>query len=397
MPLLAVCQLSFKENVMKAGNKTARQYLSAEQLKAFGAEIEALERAVKESLGEKDEQYIRHIMRIHKRCEIAGRGLLFFGILPPAWLAGTALLGVAKILENMEIGHNAMHGQWDWLEDASLKGSTYEWDTTCPSDQWRHSHNYMHHTYTNIVGKDRDVGYGILRMSEDQPWNPYYLLQPVWNFLLAIWFQWGVALHDLEVEKVVAGEKSFKAMWQQLKAIGRKSGKQVLKDYVLFPALAGPFFLPVLLGNMGANLIRNVWAYAIIFCGHFPDGVTMFSEEECQNETKGEWYLRQLLGSCNIEGGRWFHIMSGHLSHQIEHHLFPDMPAYRYTEVSPKVREICERYGLPYNTGSFFNKFGTVMRRVHRLALPGGKFNERALSQELVKKAATVHKLSEAA
>ena len=29
------------------------------------------------------------------------------------------------------------------------------------------------------------------------------------------------------------------------------------------------------------------------------------------------------------------------LSHQIEHHMFPDLPAARYPEMAPRVREIC--------------------------------------------------------
>ncbi len=358
--------------------------LTNAQIDAFGEEIDAIRESVINDLGEQDERYIRRLLKAHRWLEIGGRGLLFLGIFPPAWVLGTFLLGTAKILENMEIGHNAMHGQWDWLKDPHLKGESYEWDTVCPADQWRHSHNYMHHTYTNIVGKDRDVGYGILRMSEDQKWNPYYLFQPVSNLLLALFFEWGVALHDLEVEKLIQGEKSWKVAWQQLKAIGRKSGRQVLKDYVLFPLLAGPFFLPVLTGNFVANLMRNLWSYLIIFCGHFTEGVHMFSEEECANETKGQWYLRQLLGSGNIEGGRLFHIMSGNLSFQIEHHLFPDMPAYRYAEVAPKVQAICARYGLPYNTGRLSRQFGTVMKRVLRLSLPGGHFNpsDDALSAE---------------
>ena len=60
----------------------------------------------------------------------------------------------------------------------------------------------MHHTFTNIVGKDRDIGYGMLRMSEEQEWEPYYLGNPVYATLLALFFQYGVALHDLEVERM---------------------------------------------------------------------------------------------------------------------------------------------------------------------------------------------------
>ena len=150
-----------------------------------------------------------------------------------------------------------------------------------------------------------------------------------------------------------------------------KARTQVLKDYVLFPALAGPMAPVVLAGNATANLVRNLWSFAIIFCGHFPDGVATFSEEEAADESRGGWYLRQMLGSANITGGALFHLLSGNLSHQIEHHLFPDLPAHRYAEIAPQVQALCEEHGLPYNTGGFTHQLGTVARRITSLALPG--------------------------
>jgi len=346
------------------------RHLSAEQVEAFGGELDALRERVMNDLGERDARYIRRIVRIQRRCELAGRALLFGGILPPAWLAGTTLLSLSKILENMEIGHNVMHGQYDFLRDPALDSTTYEWDNTCPAAQWRHSHNYVHHTFTNIVGKDRDVGYGILRMAEEQPWSPADLGNPAYALLLALLFQWGVAVHDLEVEKVRSGEKSREQALASLREIWEKSRKQVWKDYIVFPALAGPLFLPVLLGNATANLARNVWAFTVIFCGHFPDGSVFFTDDGGEHETRGHWYLRQLLGSANIEGGPLLHLMTGNLSHQIEHHLFPDLPAYRYAELAVEVRALCERYGLPYNSGSLATQFGSVVRRILALALP---------------------------
>lgn len=344
--------------------------LTRSQVEAFGREIEALRDEVMNDLGERDARYIRRLVKTQKSLELAGRGLLFLGVLPPAWLAGTTLLSVSKILENMEIGHNVMHGQWDWLNDPGLDSSTYDWDNTCPAEQWKHSHNYMHHTFTNVVGKDRDVGYGILRLSEDQRWNPLYLAQPAYNWVLAALFQWGVAFHDLEYEKLLKGEKSWAEYRVQRRKIMKKVRRQVLKDYLLFPALAGPFFPLVFAGNLSANLTRNLWAYLIIFCGHFTEHAEMFTERDIENESRGQWYLRQLLGSSNLEGGPLFHIMSGNLSHQIEHHLFPDMPSNRYREVAPRVREIAGRYGLHYNTGRLGRQFGTVLKRINRMALP---------------------------
>ncbi|MET0187433.1 MAG: acyl-CoA desaturase [Pseudonocardia sediminis] len=347
--------------------------LTPEQIEELGRRLDAIRDRVLAERGESDAAYIRKVISSQRALEIGGRALLFAGVLPPAWIAGTAMLSIAKIMENMEIGHNVMHGQWDWMRDPKIHSSTWEWDNVSSSAEWRNSHNYMHHTYTNVVGKDRDVGYGILRLSEEQRWNPYYLGNPVYNFLLSLFFQWGVALHDLEVEKVVQGEKPLSRVWEQVKSIGRKAAKQFTKDYVVFPALAGPFFLPVLAGNLTANLVRNVWSHAVIFCGHFPTGAVQFTEEQLEGETRGQWYVRQMLGSANLEGGKFFHLMTGQLSFQIEHHLFPDLPSNRYAEVAPEVRELCREYGLEYTTGSLGKQYLQVLRTINRLALPNGK------------------------
>jgi fatty acid desaturase len=349
---------------------TVTPTLTPEQLDAFGAELDAIRTRVMADLGERDATYIKKVIRAQRGLEVAGRGLLWASFLPPAWLAGTAALSLSKILDNMEIGHNVMHGQYDWMKDPALNGHTFEWDTACPADQWRHSHNYMHHTYTNIQGKDRDIGYAILRMSEDERWRPYYLGNPIYAALLATFFQYGVALHDLETERIAKGTWNLNEKRSMLADMWRKVRGQTLKDYVLFPALSGPAAPLTIAGNATANLVRNLWAFTIIFCGHFPDGTHEFTKEQTANETRGEWYYRQQLGSANLTGGKWFHILAGNLSHQIEHHLFPEIPAHRYAEISVEVREISERYGLPYNTGPLHRQFGSVVRKIVKLAVP---------------------------
>jgi NADPH-dependent stearoyl-CoA 9-desaturase len=355
-----------KEPVMS----TPAPSLTPEQLEAFGQELDAIRARVVADLGERDAEYINKVIRTQRGLELAGRGLLFLGFLPPAWIGGTVALSLSKILDNMEIGHNVMHGQYDWMKDARLNGKTFEWDTACPADQWRHSHNYMHHTHTNIVGKDRDIGYGILRMSEEERWHPYYLGNPLYAALLAIFFQYGVALHDLEAERLAAGETTLAEKRGMLGDIWRKVRGQTLKDYVLFPLLSGPSLPFVFAGDATANLVRNLWSFTIIFCGHFPDGTQQFTEEQAENETRGEWYYRQLLGSANLTGNKLFHVLAGNLSFQIEHHLFPDLPAHRYAEISTEVSEITERYRIPYNTGSLHRQFGSVVRKIGKLALP---------------------------
>ena len=149
----------------------------------------------------------------------------------PAWLAGTTMLSLAKILENMEIGHNVMHGQWDWMNDPQINSSTWDWDSASTAEAWKHSHNYVHHTYTNIRGKDRDLGYEIMRIDPHQKWHPVYLLQPFYNLVLAAFFEWGVAIHDLDFEAIKKGEKSKEQLRRELKGMaaqGRAADRQGL-------------------------------------------------------------------------------------------------------------------------------------------------------------------------
>jgi NADPH-dependent stearoyl-CoA 9-desaturase len=348
-------------------------HLTEAAVEEFGRELDRIRDDVIASRGEDDARYIRRVIAVQRGLEAGGRTMLFAAVLPPAWLAGTAALATSKILENMEIGHNVLHGQWDWMRDPEIHSTTWEWDSVTPAEQWKHSHNYIHHTYTNVLGKDRDIGYSALRVSPEQPWHPIYLAQPVYNAVLAGVFEWGIAIYDAELERAWRGEKSWSESLTQLREVVRKSRRQVFKDYVAFPLLAGPSFLPVLLGNLTANVTRNVWSHTIIFCGHFPDGAEVFTEEQIEGETRGQWYLRQLLGSANIDGSPLFHIMSGNLSHQIEHHLFPDLPSNRYGQIAPQVRALCERFGLPYNTGPLSRQTASVWKRVFRLALPGPK------------------------
>jgi linoleoyl-CoA desaturase len=231
----------------------------------------------------------------------------------------------------------------------------------------------MHHTYTNVLGKDRDVGYDILRINDVQAWTPAYVFQPFYAGLLALLFQWGVAMHDIDLGALRRGETKLADVAALFRGIAKKASKQLVKDYVVWPMLAGPFFLPVMAANAVANLMRNVWTFTIIFCGHFPDGSVVFTEADLVGETRGAWYRRQIMGSCNIEGGPLFHVMSGNLSFQIEHHLFPDLPSNRYAEAAPRVRALCARYGIPYNSGSLTRQFGSTVRTILRLALPGTK------------------------
>ena len=355
---------------------------NADEMLAFEHELDAIRDDTRRTVGERDAKYIRNVQRLVRGTEAAGRALLLFGWFPPTWLLGAFLLGISKIIDNMELGHNVMHGQFNFMNDPQFHGDTFDWDNTCPKEEWRHSHNYVHHTYTNVIGKDRDFGYGLLRLSSDLRWSWLHPFQLLLTLLLASFFQWFVAIHDLQMDKVVIGRKKWSDVRPQWLLVRAKMWRIVRRDYIVWPlvgaAVAAPFgmsqdvALAVLAGNVVGNLIRNLWAWAIIFCGHFTENIYTFSRASIEGETKGQWYLRQILGSSNIQGGSVMHLMSGNLSHQVEHHLFPDIPGNRYAEMAPRVRAVCAKYNVPYNTGSFALQLWTVMKRIARYSLPGG-------------------------
>ena len=348
------------------------KYLSSEQTEAFGRRVEEIRQQVMQDLGQQDAEYIYKIRNFVRYSEISSRAMLMFaGWLPPVWLLGTGLLGVSKIVENMELGHNVMHGQFDWLNDPSLNGASYDWDTTSSGDDWKHTHNFIHHTYTNIVGKDHDVGYGLLRVSASQPWEPRFLFNIPLAIQLMLFFEWYVGMQNLNIEDALTYKtKTWAQVWEDSSKFRKKVRRQVLKDYVLFPVIAGPNALPVLTGNAVANVIRNIWSSAVIFNGHFTEDAETFEQDNTALETRAEWYLRQIRGSSNFSGTQALHILSGNLSHQIEHHLFPDMPANRYAEVAPQIKALCVEYGIHYNQAHFFKQFGSVWVRLAKQSLP---------------------------
>ncbi|MFC4056052.1 fatty acid desaturase family protein [Actinomadura syzygii] len=349
---------------------TTTAHLTAADYDAIARELDALRDEIAADLGERDSAYIHRVIRWQRGLEAGGRALLMASSVPPAWVAGTTALTLAKVLENMEIGHNVMHGQWDWMRDPKIHSTTWEWDNVSPSAQWKHTHNFVHHTFTNILGKDRDIGYGLLRIAPEQEWRRIHLAQPVLNVLLAMFFEYGVAMHDMEVEEVQDGTHDPKVTKEKVRAIGRKIRRQWGKDYLAFPLLSGPQFFSTLAANFTANVARNVWAHTVIFCGHFPGDIELFEEERLEGETKGEWYVRQLLGSGNISGGSLFHLMTGNLSHQIEHHLFPDIPSNRYAEIAPRVRALCAKYDLPYHTGSLSKQVASTWKKIFQYSVP---------------------------
>ena len=357
-------------------------HLTEADIESLGVELDAIRQDFEDARGERDSRYIHRTIAAQRVLEAAGRVVLAASSRRSAWWAGTVTLGVAKIVENMEIGHNVMHGQWDWMNDPEIHSSTWEWDMSGASKHWRYTHNFMHHKYTNILGMDDDVGYGTLRVTRDQRWKPFNLGNLLFNTILALGFEWGVGLQHLELGKMSKGRDDRGATRVRIREFATKAGRQVVKDYVAYPALTSvspaATYKSTLTANAMANVVRNVWSNAVIFCGHFPDGAEKFTKTDMVGESRGQWYLRQMLGSANFDAGPTLAFMSGNLCYQIEHHLYPDLPSNQLSEIAVRVRAVCDKYDLPYTTGSFLLQYGKTWRTIAKLSLPNKYLRDTA-------------------
>lgn len=343
-------------------------HLSDADIAALAADLDEIRRDTEASRGDKDRTYIMRAIAFQRCFEIVARLIIACTRGKTGWMVGTAALAASKCIENMELGHNISHGQWDWMNDPEIHSNTWEWDIVGVTSQWRYTHNYQHHVFTNIVGVDDDLGFGVLRVTRDQKWRPIALLQPLFAVLLGMAFEWGIALYG--VIAVQQEESSDAGRAAQKSVLVNKIARQAAKDYLLFPAVSRRRWRRTLGANIVANGLRSGWAYIVIVCGHFVDGAEKFAPSVLEGETKPEWYLRQMLGTANFRAGKVLGFMTGNLCYQIEHHLFPDLPHNRYPEIAERVRALCVTYDLPYTTGPLWRQYLLTVRTICKLSLP---------------------------
>ena len=350
----------------------------------LGRELDALRARVTASVGASDLAYVRRLDRFSRTMEAIGRVLIHVSFEPLAFTAGVLALWVHKQLQATEIGHTALHGAYDKLPGAERYVSKrFRWDLPIDEASWRKGHNLRHHGHTNIVGSDPDVEFGPVRLTPHTQHNPSHyfqlpltllLLYPNFTFLMNLHFT-GV-LDTLYARTAAPNSASARTPTrsERLKAWKRalrKYGPYYLKNYVFFPALAGSMFWKVLLGNWLAEVMRDVYSAATIYCGHIGDDVASYPEGH-KARSRGEWYRMQIESAHDFEVSRPISILCGGLDRQIEHHLFPALPPERLREIAPEVRAICERHGVRYKTGSWPAVLGKALRQIARLSRKGG-------------------------
>ena len=352
-----------------------------ERLRSFGEAIDAIRVSAEAQVGEEDVAHVKRVNRFSRTMEVVGRVLLHVSFEPVGFCLGVGALWLHKQLQATEIGHTALHGAYDKLPSAKgFQSKTFSWDVPIDEESWRHGHNVRHHQYTNVAGRDPDIHFGHARLTEHTPWRPVQktqlpfmvgLLAPNFAFLMNMHF---TGLHDVyfgngrKEEFDVIEDRSWRSVKEAHRKALRKYVPYYLKNYVVFPLLAGPMFWKVLLGNWLAETMRDLYSAATIYCGHVGEDVAAYPEGT-RAHGRGEWYAMQVEATNNFEVSLPVSMLCGGLDRQIEHHLFPRLPPNRLREIAPAVRAACEAHGIPYRTDTWGRTLAKALRHVRNLGM----------------------------
>jgi linoleoyl-CoA desaturase len=355
-----------------------------DRLRRFGEELDQIRARAEARLGADDVRRVKRIDRASRALEVAGRALLHFSVEPLGFSAGVAALFLHKQLQATEIGHSALHGAWDGLAGAErYQSATYRWDTPIDEASWRRGHNIRHHQYTNIAGKDPDIHFGPVRLTGQTPHAPHHRWQlPFALFVAFPTFAFSMSMHFSGLLDVYAGNgrpERFDFIDERTPAAIRDAHARALrkwlpyyfKNFLFFPLLAGPGFLKVLAGNVAAEVLRDLYSAATIYCGHVGPETASYPEGT-RAHGRGAFYAMQVAATNNFEVSRPLSILCGGLDRQIEHHLFPHLPPNRLREIAPEVRAACERHGVPYRTASWPKTLKAALGHIRALARDAG-------------------------
>lgn len=362
---------------------------TTEKLATFAGEITAVGEEARSKLGSEDIRHIKKMKQISKSSEAIGRALIHFSLDPVTWSVGVLSLWVHHQLETTEIGHSALHGCWDGLKGAEeFYSPSFKWNCPVSEEAWKREHNILHHQYTNIVGRDPDLNYGALRVAEQTSWMPYHLIQIAQFFLTAPLFMWVIGAYatgltdifrsgdEEEGYATILPDKKPKTILRAFLNSAKKMVPYSLYNFAFWPLLAGPFWWKVLGGNLAADALRNIYTCSTIYAGHFGDDL-VYHDKSFKTQGRGEWFKMQIEAAHNYQVPKPISLLCGALDYQIEHHLFPKLPPNRLREIAPKIREICERYGIRYNTSTWGNNLRAGLKRLAKMSLPRTAINLR--------------------
>lgn len=379
-------------------------------LAGWAAEIRAVEKEFKEGQGEADVQHLKKMLNISVVMYLAG--LLLAPVCKLPWNPISAFLISTSICVRWTmIAHHCSHGGYNSQVGTEsrfhrmrfgrgLIRRCADWLDWMLPEAWDVEHNYLHH-YELGEATDPDLverNTHSIRQSKLPVFCKYlemFALMTMWKWFyytpntLKEMYGRQKELADRRGEKaeqpfdVGMGEGDYasatrqatiKYAWAEAMKMNFKPSiilAKVMAPYftahfvatpLLFRALLGPAAGLTVFANMvAAEILTNMHSFLIIACNHA--GRDMYRFNTPVKVKSDEFYLRAVIGSVNFKtGGDFNDMMHGWLNYQIEHHLFPDVSMLSYQRMQPRVKAICQKYGVPYVQENVFKRLWMTFR-----------------------------------
>lgn len=344
----------------------------------------------KAKIGDEDIRHIEKIDAYSKAIKARSLELLQNGKSDNAFKHGVILYILHTLLEFSELGHNIMHGGYNHLPNAGQYHSDkFEWNFLIDPEEWKTMHHQNHHPFTNIVGKDHDIGYSFMRFFAAQSWYGHNAIQPA-IFALMTFSSLPFTIFTATSAARTQGRKVFsRATFAKSIALVKK---HALRNYVKEPLAAKPTrMLHTLMGNyLGATLGSDLVAFILALEHHAPN-VKLFADTG-DHETEEQYFVRQIYGTTNFTPSQQlnayfkkilerevyfanrpdFEVFYGGLATHLEHHLFPDLPCNRQREIVEDVKTILAKYDLPYHTIAFEDSTKHIIKSMFEWMPPIG-------------------------
>ena len=353
-------------------------------------ELQALYREARSKMGEADLAHIRNVTAYGEAINARRLELLRDGG-PRATGRAIVLEMLYRLLQFSELGHNILHGSYDDLPgNGQYHSDRYHWDFNVDPDQWKVMHHEGHHPNTNIVGKDHDLGYSVLRGQAAQDWFGHHALQLVLFGAASPFFTQLAPFLIANITRQVEGKR----FWSRdtLRAPTRIALSDTKRRLLIEPSAMGRRFVPAMLANHIGGAAGYLSVLFLVAIEHHAGETEVFPDPG-PDETRDEYYRRQIRGTRNFlrsnkldsalmrileeevpfDNRPDFRIFYGGLDTHIEHHLFPDLPPNRQREVAPRVREIVARHGLPYHVTPLGETAALLFQALTGLSVPVGE------------------------
>jgi ferredoxin-NADP reductase/fatty acid desaturase len=310
---------------------------------------------------------------------------------PRAMFRAGVLETLYRLLQFSELGHNILHGTYDELPgNGDFHSDRYAWDFNVDTQQWKVMHHEGHHPNTNIVGKDHDLGYSLLRGQAAQDWFGHHAVQLLLFTAASPFFTQLAPFLIANITRQVEGKRFWSR--ETLRAPMRTALADTKRRLLTEPLSMGSRFLPTAVVNHIGGAGGYLAVLFLVAIEHHAGETEVFADPG-PDETRDDYYRRQIRATRNFlrsakldaalerildeevpfENRPDFQIFYGGLDTHIEHHLFPDLPPNRQREIAPRVREIVTRHGLPYHVTPLGETAALLLKALTGLSIPVGE------------------------